>query len=62
MTNRWLLPENLADVLPAQALQVEELRRVILDLFESFGYQLVIPPMLAYVESLLTATGSDMSL
>jgi ATP phosphoribosyltransferase regulatory subunit len=62
MTNRWLLPENLADVLPAQALQVEELRRVILDLFESFGYQLVIPPMLEYVESLLTATGSDMSL
>ena len=62
MTNRWLLPENLADVLPSQALQVEELRRVILDLFESFGYQLVIPPMLEYVESLLTATGSDMSL
>ena len=62
MTNRWLLPENLADVLPAQALQVEELRRVILDLFQSFGYQLVIPPMLEYVESLLTAAGSDMSL
>ena len=62
MTNRWLLPENLADVLPAQALQVEDLRRVVLDLFQSFGYQLVIPPMLEYVESLLTAAGSDMSL
>jgi len=62
MTNRWLLPENLADILPTQALQVEELRRVILDLFQSFGYQLVIPPMLEYVESLLTAAGSDMSL
>ena len=49
MTNRWLLPENLADVLPAQALQVEDLRRVVLDLFQSFGYQLVIPPMLGHL-------------
>jgi len=62
MTNRWLLPENIADVLPGQSNLVELLRRDILNLFESYGYELVIPPMLEYIESLLTATGSDMDL
>jgi ATP phosphoribosyltransferase regulatory subunit len=62
MTNRWLLPENIADVLPGQSNLVELLRRDILDLFESYGYELVIPPMLEYIESLMTATGSDMDL
>jgi ATP phosphoribosyltransferase regulatory subunit len=62
MTNRWLLPENIADVLPGQSKLVETLRRDILDLFESYGYELVMPPMLEYIESLMTATGSDMDL
>jgi len=62
MTNRWLLPENIADVLPGQSNLVESLRREILDLFQSYGYELVIPPMLEYIESLMTATGSDMDL
>lgn len=62
MTNRWLLPENIADVLPLQAMKVEHLRRMLLDLFKSYGYELVTPPMLEYLESLLTASGSDMNL
>jgi ATP phosphoribosyltransferase regulatory subunit len=62
MTNRWLLPENIADVLPGQSNLVESLRRDILNLFQSYGYELVIPPMLEYIESLMTATGSDMDL
>ena len=59
MTNRWLLPENIADVLPGKSNLVELLRREILDLFQSYGYELVIPPMMEYIESLMTATGSD---
>jgi ATP phosphoribosyltransferase regulatory subunit len=62
MTNRWLLPENIADVLPGKSNLVESLRREILDLFQSYGYELVIPPMMEYIESLLTATGSDMGI
>ena len=62
MTNRWLLPENIADVLPGKSNLVESLRREILDLFESYGYELVIPPMMEYIESLLTASGSDMDI
>lgn len=62
MTNRWLLPENISDVLPSEAIKVEYLRQTLLKLFKSYGYELVIPPMLEYVESLLTASGSDMDL
>jgi ATP phosphoribosyltransferase regulatory subunit len=62
MTNRWLLPENIADILPGKSNLVEMLRRESLDLFSSYGYELVIPPMMEYIESLLTATGSDMDL
>lgn len=62
MTNRWLLPENIADVLPFEARKVEELRRAMLDLFQTYGYELVIPPMLEFRESLLTGTGSDLDL
>lgn len=62
MTNRWLLPENIADVLPGKSNLVEILRRETLDLIQSHGYELVIPPIIEYIESLLTATGSDMDL
>jgi ATP phosphoribosyltransferase regulatory subunit len=59
---RWLLPEYIEDILPAEAARVERLRRRILDLFHANGYQLVIPPLLEYLESLLTGTGHDLDL
>jgi histidyl-tRNA synthetase len=59
---RWLLPEHIEDVLPAEARVIERLRRTILDLFEVHGYELVAPPLLEYVESLLSGTGRDMDL
>jgi len=59
---RWLLPEYIEDILPREARAMERLRRRILDEFESHGYQLVMPPLAEYVESLLTGTGHDMDL
>ena len=59
---RWLLPEHVEDVLPAEAAKIEALRRALLDLFASRGYELVIPPLLEYVDSLLTGTGHDLDL
>ncbi|MGZ5035595.1 MAG: ATP phosphoribosyltransferase regulatory subunit [Usitatibacter sp.] len=59
---RWLLPEHIEDVLPAEARAIERLRRAILDLFESHGYELVAPPLLEYVESLFSGTGRDLDL
>ena len=59
---RWLLPEHIEDVLPAEARAIERLRRRILDLFESYGYELVAPPLLEYLESLLSGTGRDLDL
>ena len=60
--HKWLLPENIEDILPAEARRIEALRRAMLDLFEVHGYQLVLPPLLEYVESLLTGTGHDLDL
>lgn len=57
----WLLPENIADVLPSEARKIEELRRSILDNFRLYGYELVMPPLLEYLES-LTAAGPDVDL
>ncbi len=59
---RWVLPENIEDILPAEAARIEALRRAILDLFAAHGYELVIPPMLEYLDSLLTGTGRDLDL
>ena len=59
---KWLLPEYIEDILPAEAGRVERLRRRILDLFHVFGYELVVPPMLEYLDSLLTGTGHDLDL
>lgn len=59
---RWLLPEYIEDVLPADARRVELLRRQLLDLFYSHGYQYVIPPLLEYLESLTTGVGYDLDL
>ncbi|MDR2613884.1 MAG: ATP phosphoribosyltransferase regulatory subunit, partial [Candidatus Accumulibacter sp.] len=58
----WLLPEHIADALPHEAARIEHLRRTILDLFRAHGYELVMPPMLEYLDSLLTGTGSDLKL
>ncbi|MDR3056442.1 MAG: ATP phosphoribosyltransferase regulatory subunit [Zoogloeaceae bacterium] len=58
----WLLPEHLADALPQEAAHLERLRREILDLFQKRGFELVIPPMLEYLESLLTGAGQDLQL
>ena len=59
---RWLLPEYIEDILPAEAARIEALRRRVLDLFAGCGYQLVMPPLLEYLESLLTGTGRDLDL
>jgi ATP phosphoribosyltransferase regulatory subunit len=58
----WLLPENVEDILPPEAQHIERLRTALLELFRVHGYQLVIPPMLEYTDSLLTGTGHDLDL
>ena len=64
MTNvdRWLLPDGVDEVLPEQAYVVEHLRRQILDLYYIWGYDLVIPPMVEFTESLLSGSGKDLDL
>jgi len=59
---KWLLPEYIEDILPIPARRIEALRRAMLDLFGRHGYQMVLPPMLEYVDSLLTGTGHDLDL
>lgn len=59
---RWLLPESIEDLLPAEARRVEHLRRGLLDEFALHGYELVVPPLVEYIESLLTGSGRDMDL
>jgi ATP phosphoribosyltransferase regulatory subunit len=61
-TRRWLLPEAIEDVLPPEASRLEGLRRQLLDTFDRHGYELVMPPLLEYVESLLTGSGYDLDL
>jgi ATP phosphoribosyltransferase regulatory subunit len=58
----WLLPENVEDVLPPAAWRMEDMRRIVLDLFRSRGYELVIPPLIEYLDSLLTGVGADLDL
>ncbi|MEG0045292.1 MAG: ATP phosphoribosyltransferase regulatory subunit [Comamonas sp.] len=58
----WVLPDHIADVLPSEARHIEELRRGLLDTARSYGYELVMPPMLEYLESLLTGTGEALAL
>ena len=62
IADRWLLPDGVKEILPAEARQVEALRRKLLSLFDSWGYDLVMPPMIEYLESLLTGTGNDLAL
>ena len=60
--NRWLLPEGIEELLPEQAAQLEQLRRELLDLYRTWGYELILPPFIEYLESLLTGTGHDLDL
>lgn len=62
MISTWLLPESLADVLPAEARRIEELRRELLDLYRTYGFELVAPPLVEYLDSLLSDKGSDLAL
>lgn len=59
---RWLLPEGIEEVLPPQAARLETLRRAMLDMYQSWGYELVVPPLIEYVESLLIGTADDLDL
>jgi ATP phosphoribosyltransferase regulatory subunit len=58
----WVLPDHIADVLPSEARHLEELRRLLLDVARGYGYELVMPPLLEYLESLLTGTGQALDL
>ena len=62
MLSAWLLPEHIADVLPAQARQLESLRRRLVDRVLGYGFELVIPPLLEHLESLLSGTGRELDL
>jgi ATP phosphoribosyltransferase regulatory subunit len=62
MTQAWLLPEYVEDILPPYARQAEALRRRLLDLFDSYGYDLVFPPLVEYLDSLLTGAARDLDL
>ena len=59
---RWLLPEHIEDILPEEAMRIEILRRQILDLFMEKKYELVMPPLVEFTDSLLTGTGHDLDL
>ncbi len=62
VSDRWLLPDGVEDILPPQAARIERLRRELLDTWKRWGYQLIIPPVIEYLESLLTGTGTDLAL
>ena len=62
MSSAWLLPEHIADVLPAQARHIEELRRRLIDVARSYGCELVMPPLLEHLESLLSGAGAALDL
>ena len=59
--SQWLLPENVEDLLPRQAKQLEVFRRQLLDLYSKSGYELVMPSLLEYADS-LNAFGKDLDL
>ena len=61
-TERWLLPEGMEELVPPESLQLERIRRSLLDLFDRWGYEIVTPPFIEYLESLLTGTGEDLEL
>jgi ATP phosphoribosyltransferase regulatory subunit len=58
----WILPEGIEEILPEQAARFEAMRRQLLDMYASYGYELVVPPTIDFIESLLTGTGHDLDL
>lgn len=60
--DRWLLPDGIDEILPPQAAKLEQLRRDLLDMYGSWGYEQVFPPLVEYLESLLTGAGNDLAL
>ncbi|MDX1451060.1 MAG: ATP phosphoribosyltransferase regulatory subunit [Oleiphilaceae bacterium] len=62
VSNRWLLPDGVDELLPPEAWSVEHMRRAMLDCYASFGYQLVTPPLIEFLDSLLTGTGNNLDL
>lgn len=60
--DRWLLPDGIEEILPAEAEAIEQLRRSLVDLYRTWGYDLVIPPLLEYTDSLLIGLGRDVDL
>lgn len=62
LSNRWLLPEGVDELLPPEAWTAEAMRRAILDNFSSYGYELVTPPLIEFLDSLLTGTGNNLDL
>ncbi|MHA7880049.1 MAG: ATP phosphoribosyltransferase regulatory subunit [Saccharospirillum sp.] len=62
IAERWLLPDGIEEILPPEAARIEALRRLLLDEYRLWGYDLVIPPSAEYLESLLTGVGHDLDL
>lgn len=60
--HNWLLPEGISEALPENAYQLEALRRQVIDLYRGWGYQLVMPPLVEFLESLSTGTGKELDL
>ena len=61
-SDRWLLPVGVEEILPPRAYLIEQARRSLIDLFDAWGYEFVMPPFIEYLESLLTGTGPDLDL
>jgi ATP phosphoribosyltransferase regulatory subunit len=62
LADRWLLPEGIEELLPPEAARLEQLRRRLLDTYRSWGYEQVFPPLVEYLDSLLTGMGHDLAL
>ncbi len=60
--DRWLLPVGVEETLPAEAARIEKLRRKVLDLLGGWGYDLVMPPLMEYLDSLLTGVGHGLEI
>ncbi|MGH8458782.1 MAG: ATP phosphoribosyltransferase regulatory subunit, partial [Nevskiales bacterium] len=60
--DRWLLPEGVEEILPPESWRLEALRRRLLDLYRARGYELIVPPLIEYLDSLLTGAGHDLEL
>ena len=59
---RWLLPDGVEEILPLEAYKLESLRRELLNLYQSWGYELVITPLIEYLDSLLVGSSHDLDL